>query len=714
MMVALRVEVWTYTRGEGTGYIRRPEVEAQIAAYEVRWDAGRPTRGVFQSPERWKCVAADTSKVAGESVDPVIPVTRLDVYGDDTLVWRGWVTQERYTGGVYQYEAVGLRELAQSVWWATQLRRGISPNEVFARLIERIRQWIDDQKTPYEVVVESGVDDFSLDDIEQLDGGTIDSLFRRIEEASPRYFWLEGESSTGKWTVRFARPRKFPLVVVNGEVLEHVIQFHRSASHIQVVGDTGRSDAERYQMLKNGGFTGWERSGEPIECVLDRTLNNLTSSALWSRVNVDSATGEGYAGESYGLVTSASNFSLVSAYTSVEQIANAFFAEVAVRGGDTNSQALVTVWARDPVSGQRVALWLEPINLSSDQWSFVRSYPLFAPMTPNPHRELQIEISHYSGNTEGVRIGYVAMYSLNAKPKDWKFYTIAAAGELSWEDAQTNEYYVAPLLESGDPYPYGFPGGVELWIPSQFSAFFGQKFDRPSGSPATYYLVVWYERGVDNRDPEAWIHGAHVDTHYQGEVYDEFVWNDTGSVRVRIFRWLNKNFHGLGYPTEYVVGLQPPTNESLTRLKVYGMWFGQYPNLPTLASSAVAYEFFGAGMRSGFVRHTKLYTTSGWALRNEYEHGRRLIRVASPFAVYPRWSGSAWQLQGAAHCEPHRQLRYSSVLQQVEQIQPHRYFWRVGVEDYFVGSLTLSSDGRLEASLHEPEADLIRALRSVL
>lgn len=704
----LTVEVWVASGGYASPYERRPDVEAQIADYDLHWQAGHPERGVFRSAARWACVELDDTLIDGERVQPALPLIRLDVYYADVLVWRGWAVEERYVAGQWHYEAWGLTRVAQTVTlW--NLHYGIeSVDEAFLQGVAQILQAWDGGRTPYTLQANCpkrvAPEDFRA-------GVSGAAFLEALQARAPRHFVLEGEWGDGRWGVRLREPKQMPVVVVQARVDEQSLRMHTVRNRVQVIG-AADFEANRTQRLKNGDLTGLETVKQPRDLIDDPQGMDVGNSGYWSltqNVVSDAELGGGYTGNTFARFTASSGCKLHSAVKSIVGYEGLTWrGRVALRKGDVTGSAQVAVMikARDPVLNQTTTLWIGVATLAHAwEWQVLES----PPVSPRPgYTQMWLEIESAGGDCNGVRLDAIHLFTSGQRLRDW---------EVLWRPWTTNlpqagYGYADPHANAG---MHGLDGGAQVWLEPGW--MFGQRIQRENNTlpDATVYCMLWYTRGSYNNAPvepkvvlwqSAWVW-------QYGSVWEEGNFESTGTVRWRLYRWQN-----IALGPEFWIGLWSDL-DYLWGVSVWGMWCGIAPvdNATGFLGAGNFGKYWADGFRTGYLPYTNLgFALTPWMSRSAIAWGERYARYDDYDAgrVFELGAPEAWRLRTQVAAEPYRQLRVSAALERVEQLQPHRYLWRVGLEDYFVGTLTLSSNGQMEASLHEPEADLIRALRSVL
>lgn len=709
-MIATRVEVWETLGSTAEPYERRPSVEGLIASYELRWQAGRPERGIFRSTERWGCVSYDTEKVVGEQVEPVLPLVRIDVYGEDTLLWRGWVVEERYTGDLWQYEVWGIEVLASlTTLWVEQWGvEGV--DEVFLKAFDEIlKQW-DGGRTPYTLHANCPKR-VSLSDYRAGISGS--AFLENLQQRAPRHFILEGEWENGRWGVKFVEPNQMEIVPAIARIDEQVYRMHTVRNRVQVIG-TSNFEAGRQQYLRNGDLTQRENVKSPRDLVDDPNGTDVGNTGYWQlaqNVVSDAELRGGYTGDTYARFTANSNCRLHSAIKSVVGYEGlSWRGTAAFRKGSVSgtAQVVMMIKARDPVANQTTTLWTGNLTLTDEyEWKRLES----PPVSPRPgYTQMWIEIESAGGNCNGVRIDAIHLCTSGQRLREW---------QTLWREWTTN------LPQQGYGYAdahanagrYGLDGGAQVWLEPGW--MFGQKVKRPdfvNPLSATVYLMLWYTRGSYNNqtiEPQVvlWQSGG---VWQYGTVWHEGDFDGSGEVRWRLYRWQN-----ITLPVqEFWVGLWSDT-AYLWGVSVWGAWLGFEPieDATGFLGSGNAGKYWADGYRTAYLPHTDLGSNStDWMVRSANAWGTRYGRYNDNDmgSIFELGAPEAWRLRTQVAAEPYRQLRVSTLANRLELLQPHRYLWRIGVEDYFVGTLIYNSDGTIEASLHEPETDLIRALRSVL
>lgn len=703
MSVQLDLEVWVAYGGGNMPYERFPLAEAEIGSYELTWQVAHPDRAILRCAKRWSVVDLDETLVTGERVEPVLPLVRVDVYANDTLVWRGWAVEERYVSGEWHYEVWGLARIASltTVW--TMLIGVESVDEAFLSAMQQILQAWDGGRTAYTLHANCPKRMTPMDYREGISGS---ALIELLQTRAPRHFILEGEWD-GRWGVRFLEPKNFAIIAPPVTIEEQSLRMHTVRNRVQIIGATDY-EAGRYQLLRNPDLTSVESVKSPRDLILDPHCSAIHNTSYWSlaqNVVTDAELGGGYTGNTFARFTASSNCRLRSSTQSVIGYEGLTWrARAAFRKGEVvgNAQVVMMIMARDPVHNQTTTLWLGNLTLTDEQeWRVLES----PPVSPRPgYTQMWLEIESAGGNCNGVRIDAIHLMTSGKRVSDWQTLRLSQSTE--------NYGYADPHANAGR---YGLDGGAQVWLEPGW--MFGQKVRRPDGvdpSSATAYFMLWYTQGEMNNQPiepevVLWMNEGYVLT---GDVLEEGNFESTGTIRWRLYRWQN-----IVVPDEFWVGLWSEATP-LWGISVWGAWFAFEPIEDSVGylSAGNFGQYWANGYRTGYRPHTDLgFALTAWMNRAYAAFGERYARyndedAGRTFEFLPE----AWRLHTQVVAEPYRQLRVSGVLKQVEQLQPHRYFWRVGLYDYFVGSLTLSSDGRLEASLHEPEADLIRALRRIL
>lgn len=710
MALTIQFEVWVANGGDAQPYQRRPDVEAQIGTYELQWQAGRPSRGIFRSASRWACVPLDDQQVPGEQVQPVLPLIRVDAYADEVCVWRGWVTEERFAGDEWLYEAWGLAEVARlTTLWLT-LYGTEHADEVFLQAVPQILQAWDGGRTTYTIQADCPK---RVEPADHRGGIAGSSLLEWLEETAPRHFMLEGEWEDGRWGVRFREPQNLPTIPVHATILEQTLRMHTVRNRVQIIGASDY-EASRAQLLRNGDLTRREAVKSPRDLIDDPHGAAVSNSAYWQlaqNVVSDTEPSGGYTGDTFARFTANSGCRLYSAVKSIEGYEGLTWrASAAFRKGTSSGNALVlmAVKARNPTTNQTTTLWIGTLTLTNPyEWKRLES----PPVAPRPdYTQMWLEIESFGSNNSGVRIDAIHLATSGERLRDWQIVWLPWSTNLP----QAGYGYADPHANGGK---YGLEGGAQVWLEPGWG--FVQRLRNSQGrdiTDATLYLMLWYTRGqIGNTqiDPEVVLWHGPVEWQH-GSVWYEGAFDTEGHVRWRLYRW-----QGVYLLAEGAwVGLWSDTNY-LWGISMWGAWCAIAPVEDTTGflGSNNDGRFWAEGFRTAYRPHTELGSeATAWMARTRLAWGARYGQYRDEGTGRAAEAGMphAWRLRTQVVAEPYRQLRVAAIAERVEQLQPHRYFWRVGIDDYFVGTLTLRSDGQLEASLHEPETDLIRALRRVL